>query len=264
MAKRGKRIEATPELIEAVLSDLARGLTREWACTLNGISHDSWERWEKRPEFAELRARAIGARVKYLIGQLEVEENIARAKSIQWLLERNKSYQNQFAPPAEKFSFTQNNLVLSAAKLEETRRILDATDRLPYRQEHNGVAIATGQKTTFSASKTGMAEPFVHLITSILVTHTVARMTIYPPFRALPTSSKARDVERSRSASICAFRSATFCSAVAMASAPAIKRHGGGSWLAIPMSARASLAGSPDCRPFWAFQNSSCFARRSS
>jgi type IV secretory pathway VirB10-like protein len=30
------------------------------------------------------------------------------------------------------------------------------------------------------------------------------------------------------------------------------------------MSARASLAGSPDCWPFWAFQNSSCFARRSS
>src|SRR6266404_2579986 len=46
-------------------------------------------------------------------------------------------------------------------------------------------------KNNVSASKTGMAEPFVHLITSILVTHTVARMTIYPPFRALPTSSKA-------------------------------------------------------------------------
>jgi hypothetical protein len=92
-----RRIEATPELIEAVLSDLARGLTREWACALNGISHDSWARWEKRPEFAELRARAIGARVKYLIGQLEVEENIARVKSLTWLLERTKSYQNQFA-----------------------------------------------------------------------------------------------------------------------------------------------------------------------
>src|SRR6266850_866285 len=54
--------------------------------------------------------------------------------------------------------------------------------------------------------------------------------------------SKARDVERFRWASICAFRSATFCSAVAMASAPAIKRRGGGSWLAMMMSARASFA----------------------
>jgi hypothetical protein len=98
MAKRGKRIEATSELIEAVLSDLARGLTREWACALNGVSHDTWQRWEKRPEFSELRARAIGARVKHLLERLEVEPNLAIAKSLQWLLERIKSYQNQFAP----------------------------------------------------------------------------------------------------------------------------------------------------------------------
>jgi hypothetical protein len=140
MAKRGKRIEATPELIEAVLSDLARGLTREWACALNGISHDSWERWEKRPEFAELRARAIGARVKYLIGQLETEENLARAKAIQWLLERNKSYQNQFAPPATNgFQFTQNNLMFTEQQLEIARQALDAAKTLPYRvQDNNG------------------------------------------------------------------------------------------------------------------------------
>jgi hypothetical protein len=39
----------------------------------------------------------------------------------------------------------------------------------------------------------------------------------------------------------------TFCSAMAMASAPAMKRRGAGSWPAIMMSAWASLAGSPDC-----------------
>jgi hypothetical protein len=69
--------------------------------------------------------------------------------------------------------------------------------------------------------------------------------------------SRASDVESSRHASICAFRSAIFCSAAAMASARATKRRGGGSWLAIVTSARASLAGSPDCCPFWALQNSS-------
>ena len=62
--------------------------------------------------------------------------------------------------------------------------------------------------------------------------------------------SKASDVERSRLASIWAFRSAILCSAVPTASAPAMKRRGGGSWLAMVMSARASFAGSPDCRPF--------------
>jgi hypothetical protein len=135
-----RRIEATPELIETVLSDLARGLTREWACALNGISHDSWARWEKRPEFAGLRARAIGARVKYLLGRLEVEENPAIAKSLQWMLERTKSYQNQFAPPStDKFNFTQNNLMLAGTQLEKARQALDAAKTLPYRiQDANG------------------------------------------------------------------------------------------------------------------------------
>jgi hypothetical protein len=136
--KPGCKIEATPELIETVLSDLARGLTREWACALNGISHDTWERWEKSPGFSELRARAIGARVKYLLGRLEVEPNLAIAKSLQWLLERNKSYQNQFAPQGDnRFNFTQNNLLFSGTQLEEARRILDAAKALPYRSGHD-------------------------------------------------------------------------------------------------------------------------------
>jgi hypothetical protein len=50
-------------------------------------------------------------------------------------------------------------------------------------------------------------------------------------------SSNARAVERSRYASIRAWRSATFCSAVAMASAPAIKRSCGCSWSMIVISA---------------------------
>jgi hypothetical protein len=41
-----------------------------------------------------------------------------------------------------------------------------------------------------------------------------------------------------------------FRSAVAMASAPAMKRRGGVCSLASVTSARASFAGSPDCRPF--------------
>jgi hypothetical protein len=126
--KPGQRIEATPELIEAVLGDLAHGLTREWACALNGISHDLWQQWEKRPEFAGLRARAIGARVKYLLGRLEVEENPAIAKSLQWLLERTKSYQNQFAPPSPGFALgIQQNFTIS---VEQARQIEDQRTRL--------------------------------------------------------------------------------------------------------------------------------------
>ena len=89
-----------------------------------------------------------------------------------------------------------------------------------------------------------------------------------PPERAQPApvgsgqgeSSMAREDDSSRYASICAWRSATFCSAVAMASAPAMKRRGGGSALAMVISACASFAGSPPCWPFWDFQNACCAA----
>jgi hypothetical protein len=63
-------------------------------------------------------------------------------------------------------------------------------------------------------------------------------------------SSRASEVERSRKAFACSCRSFAFCSAMAMASAPPMKRCGGGCWLAIVMRAFASLAGSPGC---WRF-----------
>jgi hypothetical protein len=43
--KPGLRIEATPELIEAVLNDLARGLTREWACGPEPIDRKTSTSW---------------------------------------------------------------------------------------------------------------------------------------------------------------------------------------------------------------------------
>jgi hypothetical protein len=59
--------------------------------------------------------------------------------------------------------------------------------------------------------------------------------------------SRASEVDRSRKAFACSCRSFAFCSAMPMASAPAMKRRGGCFWLAIVMRARASLAGSPAC-----------------
>src|SRR3954453_16788639 len=61
---------------------------------------------------------------------------------------------------------------------------------------------------------------------------------------------KTNKSESSRYAAICACRLAIFCSVVAIASAPAMNRRGGGSTLAIVRSACASFAGSPDCLPF--------------
>jgi hypothetical protein len=140
--KPGQRIEATPELIEAVLGDLAHGLTREWACALNGISHDLWQQWEKRPEFAGLRARAIGARVKYLLGRLEVEENPAISESLQWLLERTKSYDNQFAAPVQMPFGVQNNTFMIS--VEKAREIEDMRAKLLPRVNERLSALTNG------------------------------------------------------------------------------------------------------------------------
>jgi hypothetical protein len=73
------------------------------------------------PDMAGLRARAIGVRVKYLLGRLEVEENPAIAKSLQWMLERTKSYQNQFAPPAREVQLhtEQPCIVCSGARRDQ-------------------------------------------------------------------------------------------------------------------------------------------------
>jgi hypothetical protein len=73
------------------------------------------------------------------------------------------------------------------------------------------------------------------------------------------TSSIASDDDNSRYASICCWRVAICCSAVSIASAPAMKRRGGCVSSAMVSSACASLAGSPCCRPFWLSQNA-CWA----
>ena len=130
--KRGRPTKATPKLIQAVLDDLARGLNREQACAVNGISHDQWEVWERRPEFPGLRAKAVGTRIKSLVTRLEQEENPAVARSIQWLLERTKSYENLFAAPAVTFFEQNNNFQFPDEKSRElsarAQRLLEDSD----------------------------------------------------------------------------------------------------------------------------------------
>jgi hypothetical protein len=75
-------------------------------------------------------------------------------------------------------------------------------------------------------------------------------------------ASNASEDESGRFDSMSALKSAIFCSAVAMASAPARNRRGGGCWAAIMSSACASFAGSPACLPCVDFQAASSAARQ--
>ena len=63
--------KATPEVLAGILEDLALGLTRAQACAAHGVHENSLKKWEKRPEFSDLRAKTEAARIKYLLGKIE-------------------------------------------------------------------------------------------------------------------------------------------------------------------------------------------------
>jgi hypothetical protein len=119
--------KATPARIKAILRDLALGLTREQACAANGCSLDAFQAWEKRPEFADLRAKAQAARIKYL---LKAKDQAIRQKldwkGIAWDLE--KAFRSQFGDLAKlTIHASQHNWTLPE---EKAREIHDREARL--------------------------------------------------------------------------------------------------------------------------------------
>jgi hypothetical protein len=126
--KPGRPTKATPELLQAILDDLSRGLTREQACAVNGVSDEQFSQWEKRPEYPGLRARAQATRIRALV-QLKAIAGEKDWKSWAWDLER--IFPDQFAKPSDSetnINLTQNNNTLNyndAQSLEDARRALD-------------------------------------------------------------------------------------------------------------------------------------------
>jgi hypothetical protein len=116
--KRNRLTKATPERIEAILADIANGLTKEQACACNGVSATSFRKWEQREEFPDLRARAQGLRIKVLLAKLEAAAEAGNSawKSYAWELE--KICRNQFGDLALTI-FEQNNYQLTNEKSRE-------------------------------------------------------------------------------------------------------------------------------------------------
>ena len=120
---RGRLTKATPERIEAILADIANGLTKEQACACNGVSATSFREWERRAEFPDLRAKAQGLRIKALLAKQEAAAQAGdqwRWKHYTWSLE--KIYRNQYGDSAALVLYEQNNYQLS----EERAREIDA------------------------------------------------------------------------------------------------------------------------------------------
>jgi DNA-binding transcriptional regulator YiaG len=113
--KRGRPSKATPERIEAILDDLARGLTREQACACNNVNVTQFREWEKRDEFPDLRAKAQATRKLALLKMVEESKDW---RSAAWLLERN--FPEEFGGQQQPQIFAQqNNFQLSEEKCHE-------------------------------------------------------------------------------------------------------------------------------------------------
>jgi hypothetical protein len=143
--KRGRPTKATPERIEAILADIANGLTKEQACACNGVSATSFRKWEERPEFPDLRARAQGLRIKARLAKLEAaaESGNSAWKSYAWELE--KIYRHQFGDTSVTIC-EQNNYQLSeerARAIEVRVQRLELEDSSSNREASNGAVWGT-------------------------------------------------------------------------------------------------------------------------
>jgi transposase len=132
--KRGRPTKATPKLIEAILADIATGLTREQACACNGVSVSALREWEKR--FPDLRAKTQGLRKAALLQRIE---NSSDWKAAAWLLERN--FPEEFGKQKHPQIFAQqNNYQISQEKREidvQVRRLRLREGSFGYGDESN-------------------------------------------------------------------------------------------------------------------------------
>ncbi len=136
--KGGRPTKATDERMAAILDDIAQGMTEEQACAGHGIHFTTWYDWKKKPEYANVRARAQYLRIKWLMHKQETEP--VSWKRWEWQLER--IYKTQFGDPAKiqiNQQFNNGNLSFNETELEEARQRLDET-RLQQQKRKAGVA----------------------------------------------------------------------------------------------------------------------------
>jgi len=132
--KVGRPTKATPELLEAILADMALGLTEEEACALSGIDDATFYRWKQRPEFRNLRARAAAVRIKERLAKKDAAAAAGNScwKSYAWDLE--KVYRNRFGEDKLTLNAQQNNFMITREEAREidaqVERIMPEVDKL--------------------------------------------------------------------------------------------------------------------------------------
>lgn len=119
--------KATPEVLGAIVRDLALGLTRAQACAAAGVSPAALAQWEKRPEYQGLRAATEAARIKYILEKIEAcDYSSGDWKRLKFFLEF--AFPDQFVPGIAMAQ--QNNFFLDEQRSRElserARRLLES------------------------------------------------------------------------------------------------------------------------------------------
>jgi hypothetical protein len=120
----------SPEVIESILADLARGLTRSQACAAAGINQETFAQWERRPEYPDLRAKAEAARIKYVLDKIEsCDFSTGGGDWKRWKFFLEKAFPKQFGDdPAMLMALQQNNFY--SLPEEQARLINERVQRL--------------------------------------------------------------------------------------------------------------------------------------
>jgi hypothetical protein len=132
----GRPSKATPEKIQAILDDIALGLTEEQACAANDVHQTTWIDWKNNTDkFPELRERAKARRIKALLKQMEeAREQKLDWREPAWKLERTTK--GQFADPAKAALNVQQNNTFMISREEgraidaQVARIMPEVDKL--------------------------------------------------------------------------------------------------------------------------------------
>jgi hypothetical protein len=131
--KVGRPTKATGKRLSAILEDIARGLTEEQACAVNGCTDRVWRKWKSHDVISSAAlARAKGMFIKT---RLDLKDACSGPeggdwKRYVWELQCAPGLREQFRKPdgETNINLTQNNNtlnVMDATALENARRALE-------------------------------------------------------------------------------------------------------------------------------------------
>lgn len=119
MARRGRRTKYTPDVVDRIEQALQLGASYRLACLYGGISEDTFGRWrDKKPEFAEIVARAEGIGAVQLLEAIDAAASAGNWRAAAWILERR--YPEEYGRRVHELRGSEGAPVVFTLRLGET------------------------------------------------------------------------------------------------------------------------------------------------